>query len=250
LFWANSRVTAYTLAMTTHSDDSARATRRPRGRPRKSAGTPVDARTSIVRAAMAEFAARGYDATSLRAIARRAEVDPSLVHHYFDDKADLFAASIEAPVRPDRLAAHILEGPRERIGEGLVRALLTALEEPKARARIVSLIHTALGQEFAATLLRQFLTREVLDRIAATVGGGEAELRASLAASQMVGLIVARYGIRVEPLASASIEQVVARVGPVVQWHLTGIPPSSAPSEAPHEPERTETLDSGNPTGQ
>jgi AcrR family transcriptional regulator len=236
--------------MTTQPDDAAPATRRPRGRPRKSAATPVDARTSIVHAAMAEFAARGYDATSLRAIARRAEVDPSLVHHYFDDKADLFAASIQAPVRPDRLAAHILEGPRELIGEGLVRALLTALEDPKARARVVSLIHTALGQEFAATLLRQFLTREVLGRVAARVGGDEAELRASLAASQMVGLIVARYGIRVEPLASAPAEEIVARVGAVVQWHLTGVPPALEPGRTAPGPAGLETLDSEDRTGE
>ena len=211
--------------MSAHPDDTATAARRPRGRPRKSS-TAVDTRTLIVKAAGTEFAANGYDATSVRAIARRAGVDASLVHHYFDSKADLFAATVRVPVRPDRVVAEVLAGPRDEIGVNLVRALVTALDDPKASRRVIRLLHTALGQEFAATLLRQFITHEVLARIAAAIGGEHPELRASFAASQMVGLIMARYGLRVEPLASAPIDEVVARVGPVVQWHLTGVAPA------------------------
>jgi AcrR family transcriptional regulator len=158
----------------------------------------------------------------MRSIARRAGVDPALVHHYFQDKADLFAESISAPIRPDRIVKEILAGPREKIGENIIRYLLTALDDAAARTRIISLLHTALGQEFAATMLRQFLAREVLRRIADAIGGPDAELRASLAASQVVGLIVVRFGVRIEPLANAPVDIVVARVGPVVQWHLVG----------------------------
>jgi AcrR family transcriptional regulator len=195
---------------------------KPRGR--RPAAQAGDARATIVAAAAKEFARRGYDAASLRSIAKHAGVDPALVHHYFDDKADLFTASISAPIRPDRLVREILDGPHDRIGENLVRALVTNFELPGTRDRMISLLRTALGEEFAATMLRQFLVREVFRRVAEAIGGADPELRASLAASQIVGLIMVRYGIRIEPLASAPIEVVVASIGPIVQWHLGGSP--------------------------
>ncbi|MBB5842295.1 AcrR family transcriptional regulator [Conyzicola lurida] len=217
--------------MSAQPDDTAATVRRPRGRPRKT-GAAVDTRAQIVKAAAAEFAANGYDTTSLRAIARRAGVDASLVHHYFDTKADLFAATVRAPVRPDRLVAAVLAGPADEIGVSLVRAVVDALDDPAAHRRVIRLLHTALGQEFAAVMLRQFVTREILARIAASVGGDDPELRASLAASQIVGLVVARYGLRIEPLASATAEEVARRVGPIVHWHLTGVAPLDSAERA------------------
>ena len=89
---------------------------------------------------------------------------------------------------------------------------------------MIRMLHTALGQEFAARMLRQFIIREVLKRIAKELGDDDSELRASFAATQVVGLVVARYGIKIEPLASASPDEVVNRIGPVVQWHLMGNP--------------------------
>ena len=106
--------------MSAQPDDAATAARRPRGRPRKST-TAVDTRGLIVTAAGAEFAANGYDATSVRAVARRAGVDASLVHHYFDSKADLFAATVRVPVRPDRVLAAVLAGPPDEIGRASCR---------------------------------------------------------------------------------------------------------------------------------
>lgn len=192
-----------------------------RGRRRASEG---DARELIIRAATKEFVDRGYDAASIRGIARRAGVDPALVHHYFDDKADLFAASVRAPIRPDRLVRQALAGPREHVGVNLVTAVLTALEGDKAQSRVISLMHTALGHDFAAAMLRQFIMREVLHRIASQLDADDAELRAAAVASQIVGLFVVRYGVRLEPIASAPIDEVASRIGPVVQWHLTGFP--------------------------
>jgi len=188
-----------------------------RGRRRKGEG---DARGAILKAANAEFLAHGYDATSLRAIARRAEVDPALVHHYFDDKGALFMEALEAPVRPQEIVARALAGPRERIGENVVRAVLEALESPATRDRMRQLVRTALGHDFAARMLRQFVVREVLGRIAGAIDAPDAPLRATLAGSQIVGLMVMRAGLQAEPLASTPIDEVVARVGPVVQWHL------------------------------
>ena len=160
----------------------------------------------------------------MRAIARRAGVDPALVHHYFEEKAELFAASVSSPVRPDVIVREVLRGPRDQIGVNLVTIALTSMETGKAAERIISLIRTALGHDFAATMLRQFLTREVLRKIADELGVDDGDLRATAVASQLVGLFVVRYGVRAEPLASAPIAEVAARIGPVIQWHLLGYP--------------------------
>ena len=205
--------------MTVEKDGTAAAAR-PRGRRRS--GT--DSRAEIVTAAGREFIDHGYDAASLRGIARRAGVDPALVHHYFADKAELFAETVRAPIRPDRIVAEILQGPRDRVGDSLVRMLLSAMEDPKTRDRVIGLLRTALGHDFAATMLRQFLFREVFHRIADGLDVPDGALRATLAGTQVVGLMVVRYGVGAEPLASESIDEVARRVGPVIQWHLTGYP--------------------------
>jgi AcrR family transcriptional regulator len=192
-----------------------------RGR-RKSSDDAAGAREEIVTAATAEFAEKGYDATSLRAVARRAGVDAALVHHYFAGKADLFAATVDVPIRPDLLVAEILRGPRDAIGVTIVRTIVTQLDNAPARDAFLALLRTALGHEFAARMLRQFMMREVLGRIARELDAPDSELRASLAASQIVGLIIARYGLRLGALADATPDEVVSRVGPIVQWHLLG----------------------------
>ena len=195
---------------------------RRRGRPAKARAAADDTRTHILTAAAAEFARDGYETTSMRGIARAAGVDPALVRHYFNDKADLFAEAIAVPMRADRLVATALDGPRDQVGASLVRYVVQTLDDPATSQRVVSMMQTALGQEFAAGMFREFIIREVLKRIAAELRVDDAELRASFAATQLIGLVIARYGLRIEPLASASQDEVVARIGPVVQWHLTG----------------------------
>lgn len=195
-----------------------------RGRRR---ATEADARAAIVDAAAEEFASAGYDGASLRAVARRAGVDAALVHHYFAAKADLFAAALDLPLRPDRIVLEILRGPRDEIGTTVVRTLVARFADPRTRTTVIALIRTALGHEFAGRMLRQFLLRELLQRITGELGLDDGERRAAFAASQLVGLMVARYGLRLGPLAEASDEEVVAAVGPVVQWYLTGDLPAS-----------------------
>ncbi|MFC6354957.1 TetR/AcrR family transcriptional regulator [Luethyella okanaganae] len=192
---------------------------RPRGRPRASAD---DTRALILDAAEREFADRGYEAASLRAIARRAGVDPALVHHYFNDKSDLFAEIVAVPIRPDKAVARILAGPRDEIGTSIVRFLLAEWESPAVQARGTAILRSAIASTPATRYLKEFLTREILRRIAEGIDAPDAELRANLAASQVVGLILTRYVMRLEPVASAPIEDLVARIGPVLQWHLVG----------------------------
>lgn len=196
---------------------------RRRGRPR--GANRDDTKARILEAAAAEFGERGYEAASIRSIARRADVDPSLVHHYFDDKSALVAEVVAVPLRPDRIVQGALDGPIEELGARLLHAVLAAWENPSVRPAAKAAMRSAIGQGPVARMLREFLRREIMLRLATRLGGADdAELRAELAASQVVGIIMVRYILEFEPIASASEDELVARVAPVVQFHLTGDP--------------------------
>lgn len=173
-------------------------------------------------AAIAEFAERGYDAASMRAIARRAGVDPALVHHYFDGKPDLLAAAIGAPLRPDKALDSILAGPQDQVGAGIVVFLATQLADAKRRNRAVALLKSAVAAAPVGMLVRAFVSRELLARLAAVAADPDPQLRAAMAVSQVVGLLVTRYVLELEPLASASVEDLATQAGPVLQLYLFG----------------------------
>ena len=197
------------------------ASRRRPGRPRKERGA-ASARAAILRAAADEFAERGYEAASLRSVARRAGVDSALVHHYFDGKPDLFAATLEVPLRPDRVLDVVLSGPRDEIGESLVRYVLERLDDEKSARRMVVIMRTVLGGGPGTRMVREFLAREVLGKLASLSDAPDAALRGELAAAQLVGIMLTRYALQVEPIASAPADEIARRVGPVLQWHLFG----------------------------
>ncbi len=189
----------------------------PRGR--RPAGE--DTRGAIIDAAVAEFSAKGYDGASLRGIARVAGVDPALVHHYFDGKSGLFVEAMQLPGNPGDLLADLLQGPPESVGERVVRAFFRIWEPEPNRAQFVGLLRSAVANDQAAAMLREFLTREVLTRIAAAAGVPGARHRASLAASQMIGVAVLRYLVGLRPLAEVDVEELVAVLAPTLQRYLT-----------------------------
>lgn len=191
--------------------------RRRRGRPRKGES---DARDRILAAATDEFGEHGYDASTTRAIAGRAGVDPALLHHHFGTKADLFAASVGAPLRPDLAVPEILTGPREQTGERLVAYVLGMWDSPTVGPRALVMLRTSLASTRATPLLAGFLRRELLDKVAAGLDARDAGLRADLAASQIAGLIVARYVLRLPDLVAAPTEELVVRVGATIQGYL------------------------------
>jgi len=190
---------------------------RRRGRPRGGS----DARSRIVAAATDEFAENGYDGATMRAIGTRAGVDAALVHHYFGTKADLFTEIVGAPLRPDLDIPALLAGDRAVLGESIVRYILGRFEQPEVRKRGVLLLRNAIGNRLATPLLAAFLSRELLGRITAEIGGSDAELRASLAASQVAGMLVARYILKLPGIASASVDDLASWIGPTIQRYLT-----------------------------
>jgi AcrR family transcriptional regulator len=189
---------------------------RRRGRPRGE----TDSRDRIITAAVDEFGEHGYDGATIRAIATRADVDSALVHHYFGTKADLFAAAMGVPLRPDIAVPEILAGPRDEVGERVVRYILESFEQPEVRRRGVALLRAAVGSKLTTPVLAGFLSRELVSRIAAALEVDDAPLRATLVASQIGGLLMARYVLKLPPIAEAGIDDLVTRIGPTVQRYL------------------------------
>lgn len=190
-----------------------RAGRRPGG---------PDTRQNILDAARAEFAARGYENTSMRAIARTADVNPALLHHYFGTKDQLFLAALDFPLQPRDLLAQVLAGDRDSVGERLVRFAFALLENPAARERVLAVLRAAATNEQMTRLIRGFMVREVVGPIAAALAVPRPELRAELAMTQVVGLIMGRYLLEVEPLASAPVDELVPLLAPTLQRYLAG----------------------------
>jgi AcrR family transcriptional regulator len=194
----------------------------PGRRPGRRPGNP-DTREAVLAAARTAFAERGYDAATIRGIATAAGVDPALVHHYFGNKDKLFLAAVEAPADPDELLPVVLASPPEELGAAVVGLVLRLWDGP-ARPAGLALLRSAVSNEWTAKLLREFLVSKVLRRVVSTLGFDPdvRAARASLVATQIIGLVMARYVLRLEPLASASPESLVAAIGPTVQRYLTG----------------------------
>jgi AcrR family transcriptional regulator len=194
----------------------------PRGRAR-SGRRPGDSgtREAIRAAARDQFAEQGYDRTSLRSIALQAGVDPTLVTHFFGSKQKLFAEVMQLPFAPAQVIPRILAGDPELIGTRLATFVLTVLQNPEGYARLTGLVRAAASEDAAAAVVRERVSREILAPLAAGLGSDRPELRGSLAASQVVGMVMARHVVKIEPLASLSPEQVVALIGPTLQRYLT-----------------------------
>ena len=188
-----------------------------RGRRPGASGT----REAIEAAARRQFAERGYERASLRSIASEAGVDSALIAHFFGSKQQLFVAAVEPPIAPELIVAQIVRGPRRGIGERLARTVLAVLEDPEARGQITGLIRAAATEPTAARMVRELITQRLLGPVASALGADQAPVRAALAGSQIVGLVMSRYVVGVEPLASLPAEDVVAAIGPTLQRYLT-----------------------------
>jgi AcrR family transcriptional regulator len=179
-------------------------------------------REAILDAARRAFAEQGYDRATIRGVAAAAGVDPALVHHYFGTKQGLFVAVVEFPVNPVDAITALLDGESRPTSGAIVTTFLTVWDEAGDRSPLMALLRSALSDERAAAMLREFLTTEIFSRLAERLDAPDAVLRASLVASQLFGLAVARYIVRVEPLASAPAPVVAAAVAPTLERYLTG----------------------------
>ena len=183
-------------------------------------GVP-DTRDTILTVARRRFATRGYDATSLRGIATEAQVDPALVIHYFGTKEGLFVAATGLPPGLPVLLASLAELPVPEFVPTLVRSYLRLVDSDESRNAILALVRSAVSSDKAAAMLREFLTAELLPVITRLTGHADAQLRASLVAAQLIGIATLRHVIRVEPLAKASPDDIVALAAPAIECYLS-----------------------------
>lgn len=144
-----------------------------------------------------------------------------MVSHWFGGKEGLFAAAMDLPVNPAELFTRLLDGDVDQLGDRIVRTFLTVWDATGG-GPFAALLRSASGHPAAAAMLREFISRVVFGRIVRALRADQPELRATLVGSQMAGLGVVRYVIRLEPLASADHDTVVAAVAPTVQRYLTG----------------------------
>jgi len=191
-------------------------------------GGSNDSRELILGTARRLFAEHGFDGTSLRQVAREAGVDPALVHHFFKGKDELFALSVDLPADPAQVLAGVESLDPGQRAEEIVRAVLRLWESP-AQHSLVAFLRGTIGSKAKTAMLRELVSRTVLQRIMTGLPGTPEEraLRGNLVATQVVGLMLVRYVVRLEPLASAEPDDVVRLVAPNIRRYL------AEPLEAP-----------------
>jgi AcrR family transcriptional regulator len=183
-------------------------------------GAP-DTRAEVLAAARASFAEKGFRGTTIRAVAAAAGVDPALVHHYFGSKDDLFLAALQMPVDPRELLAPVVAQGPDGAGERLLRTFLSVWDDPDTQVQLLAVVRSVLSAD-GATLLQEGFIPVVVGPVLAQLVADRPEVRIPLVTSQVVGLIVTRYLIALPPMAHMPAEEVVARIGPVLQHYLTG----------------------------
>ena len=194
-------------------------TESPVDRESRPSGPPT--RVAILNAALDAFTAQGYAQTTIRAVARTAGVDPALVMHFFGNKDGLFAAALREGGLPTKRLTAAMDGDLATLGERLATCYLELWEDPTIGPKLTAILQAASSTPAAADLLRAFIRSELLRPLAARVGGPQAELRGLLIGSQLVGLALLRYILRIDPLASAPTSWVVAHIAPTLQRYLT-----------------------------
>jgi len=203
-----------------------RTKRRQPGRPAGTSGT----RDRILTNARELFARNGIANTSIRAVAAAAGVDSALVHHYFGTKEQLFAAAVRIPIDPMDVIGPLREVPVEEIGHRLPSMLLPLWNSELGAGFIATLRSILAGSEvnLFRTFIQDVIAVEVGPRVDIPPGTGV--IRVQFVASQLVGVVMARYILQLEPFASLPPERIAATIAPNLQRYLTGdLPDGLAP---------------------
>lgn len=168
------------------------------------------------------FARNGFDKASIRAVAAGADVDPALVHHYFGTKTQLFAAAIHIPIDPMEVIGPLREVPVEQIGHTLPSLLLPLWDSELGQGFVATLRSILAGND--VSLVRSFLQEVIVGEVGSRVDNpvGSGRIRVQYVASQLVGVVMARYILELEPFKSLPVEQIAETIAPNLQRYLTG----------------------------
>ncbi|HKN99273.1 MAG TPA: TetR family transcriptional regulator [Pseudonocardiaceae bacterium] len=178
-----------------------------------------DTRAALIAAAREVFAEQGYQGATVRAIAARAGVDAAMVNHWFGGKQGLFAAIVELPFDPSALIDAVTAGGVDTLAERVIRTFVTLWDTHQGR--FAALMLSVANQELAAKSFADFFSGTVFRVIADATGSDRPALRGALCASQIAGLGIMRYVLKLEPIASADVEELVTMIAPNVQRYLT-----------------------------
>lgn len=178
-------------------------------------------RDLILATARRQFAERGYSRTTMRSIAADADVNPSLVVHFFGTKKRLFEEAIDLPFDPEALRAQVTGAPPGGRGESVARFMLGLLHDPECREALTALLRAADSEPEVLWLLRERHRRDVLQPLVRDLEADQAELRIALAATQVMGLILALHVTKFDVLATLTDEELTALVAPTLQRYLS-----------------------------
>jgi AcrR family transcriptional regulator len=189
-------------------------------RGRRAAGE--DTKAALLAAAREVFIERGFDGATVRMIASRAGVDAAMVNHWFGSKEGLFAqAVLQFPIDPHELIRRLLDGPQDELGFRIIRTFLTVWDATGG-GQFAALVRSVTSHEGVARALREIFINTLFKNLLENVDTDQRAQRATLCATQMIGLGMVRYVVHFEPLASAPVETLVAQIGPNLQRYLTG----------------------------
>src|SRR5271165_4947820 len=181
----------------------------------------ADTRGEIVDAAKRVFAAKGYDGASLRAVAREAGVDPALVHHYFDGKADLFVAAMALPFDPRSVAEHTAGAPSSSVGARIIGGFLTMWDHAEGTgSSFAACVAGMAASANVADAMREFVAERVWRKTPLEEGDTESPTRRALVSSQLMGLAFTRYVMRVPPISTATPEEIGRWAGPTLDRYI------------------------------
>ncbi|MGV0741827.1 TetR/AcrR family transcriptional regulator [Mycolicibacterium sp. XJ870] len=184
--------------------------------------TGQESKQRIVEAAREHFTRDGYERATVRRIAADAGVDVAMVYYFFGNKEGLFnAAVIDVPEHPLHQLAILLDEGSDQIGPRLVRDFIQRWDEGATFDPLLTIFRSAAIQPLARKLLHDSLAGPVAERVEAQFGVTNAVLRVELVTTHLVGLAFARYQLKIEPMASAGVDELVDWVGPTVQRYLT-----------------------------
>ncbi len=195
---------------------------RPQPRRRGPRAGGADTQAALLAAASEEFAEKGFAAATVRSIAARAGVDAAMINHYFGGKAGLFREVTQIPVDPAEGLPDVLDGPHEGVGHRLALHVLRIWEDPSFRDPVLAIVRSAMTEPDGGRLLREFVETQLFPVAATVARGVDPQRQLALAATHVIGVVMARHVIGLETIRSATVEQLAEEIGPTVQRYIDG----------------------------